>query len=199
MVSVKSSKIPGAQSVKHLLLHFKGLLIAVVALALSAGLAFAAQPPAAASWGLANAAAHAGKTVPHQVLGATSSEDEDVEGDEGAETDEETDEVPEVDEPAGEDAVGEETADAASDNCLTDPTTTLTPEELAAMNHGSIVCWAAHQKTWPEEFRNHGAWVSSWAHWGKGLDAAEAKVAKEKVAKEKVAKTKLKTKAPKNR
>lgn len=169
---------------KRILLHLKGVLIAVVALALSAGLAFAAQPPAAASWGLANAAAHAGKTVPHQALGATSSE--------GDETDEEAGEGTEVGESTDEDAEAGGTADAASDTCLTDPTT-LTEEELAAMNHGSIVCWAAHQTTWPEEFRNHGAWVSSWAHWDKGLDAAEAKVAKEKVAK-----TTVKTKAPKN-
>ena len=182
---------------KSILTHLKGLLIAVVALAMSAGLAFGAQPPAAASWGLANAAAHAGKTVPHQALGATSGEDDEAAGDEDAATDEETDEDTEVDETTDEETEAGETAEEASDNCLTDPTT-LTEEELAAMNHGSIVCWAAHQKTWPEEFRNHGAWVSSWAHWGKGLDAATEKVAKEKVAKEKVAKTKGKTKAPKN-
>ena len=186
---------------KNILTHLKGLLIAVVALAMSAGLAFGAQPPAAASWGLENAAAHAGKTVPQQALGATSGEDDEAEGDEDAGTEEETDEGAEVDETTDEETEAGATVEEASNNCLTDPTdaTTLTEEELLAMNHGSIVCWAAHQKTWPEEFRNHGAWVSSWAHWGKGLDAATEKVAKEKVAKEKVAKTKLKSKAPKNR
>ena len=35
------------------------------------------------------------------------------------------------------------------------------------MNHGSIVCWAAHQTEWPAEFKNHGAWVRSWAQWDK--------------------------------
>ena len=49
----------------------------------------------------------------------------------------------------------------SSDHCATDPTT-LTPEELAAMNHGAIVCWAAHQPT-PDGYANHGAWVSHWA------------------------------------
>ena len=185
---------------KSILTHLKGLLIAVVALAMSAGLAFGAQPPAAASWGLATAGAHAGKTVPHQALGATSGEDDEAAVDEDETTDEETDEDTEVDETTDEETEAGETVEEASDNCLTDPTA-LTEDELAATNRGSIVCWAAHQKTWPEEFRNHGAWVSSWAHWGKGLDAAAEEIATEEVAKEKAAKEKVakaKAKGPKN-
>ena len=50
---------------------------------------------------------------------------------------------------------------AGGDHCATDPRT-LEPAALAELNHGAIVCWAAHQET-PEGFDNHGAWVSSWA------------------------------------
>ena len=63
----------------------------------------------------------------------------------------------------------------AGDNCATDPTG-LTAEELAAMTHGSIVCWAAHQTEWPDWFANHGAFVRCWAHQGKA-DAARAPTA----------------------
>lgn len=136
----------------HRLLRLKGVFIALIALALSASLAFGAQPPAAASFGLENAASNAGKTVP--VAGT----------DPVTAGDEETDEEPADDE---EEAVGDE---EAGDNCLTDPTG-LTEEELAATKRGSIVCWAAHHET-PEGYANHGAWVSEWAHAGKGGDEA---------------------------
>lgn len=166
---------------KTIVLHLRGVLIAIVALALSAGLAFAAQPPAA-SFGLAS-------TGSTQAAGdeASNEGDEDVEVDESTdedadeaaevdEVDESTDETVDetVDETTDETAGPDETVDEAGTNCLTDPTT-LTVEELAAMSHGSIVCWAAHQTTWPAEFKNHGAWVSSWAHWGKDAAAAKAK------------------------
>ena len=144
---------------QHLIRHIRSLLVAVTALALSAGLAFGSTPEAA-SWGLANAASHAGKVVP--VGGGA----EDALG-EGEDTDEETDE--EIDEETEEDAVEDET-DAAGENCATDPTV-ATEEELAELKHGSIVCWAAHQAEWPEWFDSHGAWVRCWAHHGKA-DAA---------------------------
>jgi hypothetical protein len=127
--------------VTNLIHRFRGFLIAFVALALSASLAFGAQPT---TTGLANAAAHAGKIVPVQGVDET--------------TDVTTDETTESD-----------TSDT-SDNCATDPSA-LTPEELAAMRHGSIVCWAAQQTTWPEWFANHGAFVKCWAHQGKKADA----------------------------
>ena len=130
----------------------RGFLIAFVGLALSASLAFGAQPT---STGLTNAALHAGKTVPVQAG------DQDTAGDE--DTDEDTDEV------AEEDAESDESADA-SENCSTDPTA-LSTEELAAMRHGSIVCWAAQQTEWPEWFANHGAFVKCWAHQGNKADA----------------------------
>ena len=132
-----------------LIFRLRGVLIAVAALALSATLVLGAQP--ASSWGLSNAASHAGKTVP--VQGADETTDETT-------VDENTDQTTEV--------TTNETTDTSStaDNCSTDPTA-LTPEALAAMKHGSIVCWAAHQTTWPVWFANHGAFVKCWAHTGK--------------------------------
>lgn len=127
--------------------NLRGLAVALVATLLSAGLAFAASPPDGTP-GLAKAAVHAGKTVPVQAT----DEDEATEEDEDTETeDEDTD-------------AEEESADDTGDNCSTDPTA-LSDEDLAAMRHGSIVCWAAHQDSWPEEFKNHGQWVKSWATW----------------------------------
>ena len=58
------------------------------------------------------------------------------------------------------------------DNCATDPRG-LTEEELAALSHGSIVCWAAHQET-PEGYKNHGAWVSQWAKGDHGSQNADS-------------------------
>jgi hypothetical protein len=124
--------------VNAILRRLKGLLIALVALALSASLTFGAQAPAAGF--SVGSAFEAGTT---EVNG-----DEDANEEVDTETDETTDE-----------------SDSA-DNCLTDPTG-LTPEELAAMSHGSIVCWAAHQTEWPAWFANHGKFVSCWAHQGK--------------------------------
>lgn len=138
----------------HQLYRIKGIFIALIALALSASLAFGAQPPAAASFGLENAASHAGKTVPVDGTDPETTGDED------------TDEEPAEEDEDGEEALEDEESEEAGDNCLTDPTG-LTEEELAAMNHGSIVCWAAHQET-PEGYDNHGAWVSEWARAGKG-------------------------------
>jgi hypothetical protein len=142
MVGVRHSQ-PGYAIVSNLILRLRGPLIAFVGLALSAGLAFGAQPT---TTGLANASAHAGKTVPVNAADETTGEEN---------ADETTDETTESD-----------SSDSA-DNCTTDPSA-LTAEQLAAMRHGSIVCWAAHQTTWPEWFSNHGAFVRCWAHQGKG-------------------------------
>jgi hypothetical protein len=132
--------------VKDILIRLRGPLIAIVVLALSSSLAFGAEPSAApGAHGRANAQEHGGQ--------AGASGDEENAGDEDTGETEETE--------------GTEEDSESADNCLTDPTG-LSEEELAAMTHGSIVCWAAHQTTWPEEFKNHGAFVSSWAHQGKG-------------------------------
>jgi hypothetical protein len=138
--------------VKRLVTRLRGVLIAFAALALSAGLAFGAQPEA--GWGLTNAAAHAGKTVP--VRAAQQDTDEETVDDTDDLEDEDTDE-----------AVDEEVEDTGGgENCATDPTT-LSPEDLDLLKHGSIVCWAAHQKEWPEWFAKHGDFVKCWAHHGK--------------------------------
>jgi hypothetical protein len=118
--------------VKYVLLRLKGVLIAIVVLALSASLAFGAQAPAG-GWSAAG----------------TFEKNENAGGDEEATETEE-----------------EESAEDAGDNCLVDPTT-ATPEVLDTLNHGQVVCWAAHQTEWPGWFTNKGKFVSCWAHSGK--------------------------------
>ena len=125
---------------KHLY-GLRGLLVAIVVIVLSSSAAAAAGPSGHAANGLATAAEKADKTVPVAAQ-EESEQDEDAE----QETEEETEAAPE---------------DAGGEHCATDPRT-LEPEALAELNHGAIVCWAAHQET-PEGFDNHGAWVSSWA------------------------------------
>ena len=144
-----------------MLRRLRPIAIVVVALLFTSGIALAAKPTSVPK-GLDVAAEAAGKTVP---VRAEEDEDEDQEVDE-----EEAPEAPDAPD-ADEDSDG-------GDHCATDPTG-LTAEELAAMNHGAVVCWAAHQET-PEGFDNHGAWVSSWAkqnhgHADEATGAAAAK------------------------
>lgn len=131
--------------VTSLIRQFRGALVALAILALTAGVAMAGQPASSAS-GLGVAAQHAGKTVP--VVDAEPDEEED----------EEEEEV--------------EDAEDAADNCLTDPTG-LDEAALAELTHGQIVCWAAHQET-PEGYENHGAWVSEWARGDHGAAPDDA-------------------------
>lgn len=135
----------GIVVVKHLHRRLWAALIALVALGLSAGLTFGAHPPQA-QWGLAGAGSH----VP--LAGQDTDEAENGDEDTTEAEDEDTEE--------------EESTEEATENCSTDPSA-LTPEELDALSHGSVVCWAAHQTEWPEWFDNHGAFVSCWAHQGK--------------------------------
>lgn len=130
--------------------RLKGILIAIVALGLSASLTFGAQAPVAG-----------------YALGGSYEDNsgDEVGGDEEITEEEDTDEDTE-----------EESAEDAGDNCLTDPRT-LSEDDLAALKHGSIACWAAHQET-PEGYDNHGAWVSEWAHTGKDADASATGKAK---------------------
>jgi hypothetical protein len=125
--------------------HLTSLLIAVVALAMSASLTLGAAAPQS-SFAHLRAVSQAGTTA-----GAgdevTAGEDEETE------TDEETDEE------SGEPEDLEEEGDGG-DNCTTDPTDPAT--DLTTLTHGQIVCWAAQQET-PEGYANHGAWVSEWA------------------------------------
>jgi len=148
--------------VNHLFKRLRGVLIAFAALALSAGLAFGAQPES--GWGLTNGSAHAGKTVP---VGAAQQDTDDLE-------DEDTDDL--EDEDTDEEVEADVDVEAAGDgeNCATDPTG-LEPADLDALTHGSIVCWAAHQDDWPEWFTKHGEFVKCWAHHGKA-DAPDCTV-----------------------
>lgn len=131
----------------------RGLLIALVIIVLSAGVVAAAGPD---GHGLATAAEKAGKTVP------VAAQDEETTDEET--TDETTDqETTQTTEQQTEAATH---ASTGGDHCATDPRT-LTAEALALLNHGAIVCWAAHQPT-PAEFANHGAWVRSWAQQNHG-------------------------------
>jgi hypothetical protein len=123
--------------------RLRGPLIAIVAIVFSASIAMAGQP-AGKTTGLANAASHAGKTVPVQATDGSS------EADESSETDTETD-----------------TGDAAND-CNVDLT-----GDLSGFTHGQVVCTAAHMDT-PDGYANHGAWVSHWAKQNAGADAAAA-------------------------
>jgi hypothetical protein len=135
-----------------------GFAIAIVALAVSASLAFAGQP-ARSIVGLSIGSSHAGRSMQVKATSDSQGAAED--------TDTETDET-ETDET---DVETEDAGDSA-DNCSTDPTG-LTDEELAAVTHGSVVCWAAHQTEWDTTlYKSHGAFVSHWAHTGKGHDAS---------------------------
>jgi hypothetical protein len=131
--------------VTAILQRLRPLLIGVVVLLLTAGIAFASKPSAPAS-GPATGTEASGKTVPVVDDQKDASED-------AADVDDATETVE-----AAEDA---ETDAEASENCATDPTG-LTGDALAQLSHGSIVCWAASQDT-PEGYANHGAWVSEWA------------------------------------
>lgn len=127
-----------------------GFAIAAMALALSASLAFAAQP---VGGGLANAANHSGKSVPTKATDGASADDTNEATD--TETQDPTDPTNPTD---------------SADNCNVDLTQDVTV--LEGLNHGSVVCSAAHMAT-PDGYANHGAWVSHWAHLGKAkFDAA---------------------------
>ena len=133
------------------------LLIGFVVLALSAGVALASQPAQSAS-GLDEAASSSGRTVP--AAGSAGSEQADADKDD-----------------ADKDEADKESAEA-NDNCSTDPTK-LTAEKRAALTHGQIVCWAAHQTT-PAGYDNHGDWVSSFAKDNAGADSKPAAAAQDR-------------------
>ncbi len=137
----------------NVLKRLRPLLIGLVALLFTAGIAFAGKPSVPAN-GLDVAFEASGKVVPVQA----------DEGDEApaADEDTETEDAPTGDAPT-EDAPTEDapTEDAGGDNCAADPTG-LSAEDLALLKHGSVVCWAAHQET-PDGYANHGAFVSEWA------------------------------------
>lgn len=136
----------------RMLRHLRPLLISGVVLILSAGIAFAAKPPTVGQ-GHTTGTEAAGKTIP---VG---------QGDATGDTHDTTSDTHDTTKPASDTSEATESGDSGS-HCLVDPTT-ATPQVLATLNHGAIVCWAAHQPT-PGTFKNHGAFVSSWAHKASG-------------------------------
>jgi hypothetical protein len=141
--------------------RLRGIALGIVALALSASLAFAGQP-AGAAVGLANASTHAGRTVP--VI----AEDPATEPDAATDTDTETDQSDQTEQTDETDQTDQETSDSA-DNCTVD--LTQDPSVLLTLNHGSVVCTAAQATTWDTTlYRNKGAWVSHWAKMNHGHD-----------------------------
>ncbi len=138
--------------------RLRPLMIGLIVLILTAGIAFAGKPPTPAD-GLAVASEASGKSVPVRAEQGDEDGDEDVDAEENAKTDEDAD-TDELDADTGD----------GGDHCATDPTK-ATEEEPAALNHGAIVCWAAHQAT-PDGYRNHGAFVSEWARKDHGADNA---------------------------
>ncbi len=129
------------------MIQFRSILIALVALALSAGAVFAVgQMSTASKSGLKTASEAADKTVPVRTAEEDVADtDEDVEAD--------TDEDVEAD--------TDEDADAATH-----------PD-----NHGKLVSEAAHLDTLPPGFDNRGAYVSSIAKQNHGQVTATEKKA----------------------
>lgn len=132
--------------------RFRAPAIGLIALAFSASIAFAAAPAAPSSAGLANAATHAGQTVP--VAGDVQSGDQ-TEATDTQDTGDATDTSNTANTPDN----------SSSNHCNVD--LTQDPSVLAGLNHGSVVCTAAQQDPpggySPTGFANHGAWVSSFA------------------------------------
>lgn len=126
--------------------RLRSLVVAIVAVIFSASLVVAAQP---ASPGAS----------PHDN------------GNHGAKAGQHASDEPDASEEANEPADNEDTTDSgdSSDHCNVD--LTQDPSVLATLDHGSVVCTAAHMAT-PAGYANHGAWVSHWAHLGKGSDNA---------------------------
>lgn len=123
----------------QLTIRFRGLFVALVALALSAGAAFAwGGPPEAANDGLATAAAAAGQTVPARADQApTGDEDEDADADDA--------EAPEADAPEDGSSSGDTHGDLVSKAAQMETPTAFTD---AGFNHGAFVSCVARM--------NHG-------------------------------------------
>lgn len=130
------------------LTRLRPILIGLVAILLTAGIAFAGRASAPASGPAAGS---------HALQGPDRDEDQDEDGDASG---------PKADKDKDKDEAEDGDSATPGDNCAIDPTG-LSDEDLAALRHGQIVCWAAHQPT-PDGYRNHGAWVSEWAKKNKG-------------------------------
>ncbi|HLX36015.1 MAG TPA: hypothetical protein VKR30_12335 [Candidatus Limnocylindrales bacterium] len=136
-----------------------GFAIAIVALAASASLVFAGQPVGSVA-GLGTAAGHAGKTVPVQATSGTDGAGQDTQ-----------------DNQDNQDQSSETETDSGSGDSTNQCTVDLTQDisVLETLPHGSVVCTAAQDTSTHDGYANHGAWVSHWAHLGKGGNAASTK------------------------
>jgi hypothetical protein len=140
--------------------HLRGLLVALAALALTAGVAFAARP--STETGLDRAAEAAGKAVP-----PVSSEEEPA----APEVDEET--VEDEEEPAAEED-GDETEPDGEEVVEEDETEEDEAEDGdRPLNHGWYVSEAAKGET-PDGYRNHGEYVSEIARGDDGKPGTDA-------------------------
>lgn len=148
--------------------HLRGLLVALAALALTAGVAFAARP--SAETGLDRAAQAAGKTVPvtaeEEPTVPEAGDEDGLDDEDEPTTDEDSDET----EPEGEEAVDDDEA---------------VDEEEAEdgdrpMNHGWYVSEAAKGAT-PDGYRNHGEYVSEVARGDDGKPGADDEEATDEV------------------
>ena len=141
----------------HLLRHARGAAVALVVLAVSAGIAFAGGMPDAATFGLSTAGAASGQVVPANEADqqpAVDAPDEATDPTEGADPEEMADpeKVAELVE-----TPDENTEDAPDPS---DP-------------HGDLVAQAAAMET-PDGFRNHGEFVSCVARMNQGHDDGTA-------------------------
>jgi hypothetical protein len=128
-----------------LIRRFRGLAIAIVVLAMSAGIVFATGPLAQPSGGTTPSAEDPSTGTDEDASEAPETE----EPSEAPATEAPATEAPETEEPS-EDADTDKDADADADAAEGD-------------THGALVSAAAKMET-PEGFRNHGAFVSCVAH-----------------------------------
>ena len=147
--------------------HLRGLLVAIAALALSAGVVFAAHPTA----GQRSTDKVVGGSDPTGQTLTVTTDDEDEDEDADEDTDEDADEDAEVDEDADEDA--NEDADAPE----VDEGVGGEPAAERQQNHGWFVSQAAKGVT-PASATSHGTYVSTIARSDAGKTAVTAKTPK---------------------
>jgi len=124
--------------------RLRGLLLALGILTLSATVVFAGAASGKAS-GLAAA---------HPVAATESEQPDATAGDTDTQTE----------------SKAPDTTDTSSSGNACNIDLTQAPSALSGYSHGELVCSAAHETT-PAGYANHGAWVKTWAKFGKGGNA----------------------------
>jgi hypothetical protein len=138
--------------------HFRGPVVAVVAVIFTATIVLAAQPSGTRSTGMTTAASQAAHSA-----------DESAEPSDWPEP---SDSAEPSDSPEPSDSADTGAPSSSASPCTVD--LTQDPSVLAGLNHGSVVCTAAQQPT-PSGYANHGAWVSHWARMNHGHGAGAGK------------------------